>query len=213
MTNLSETTLCFFDLDKTLIKIDSYLPFLFGWLLKHPKKIFHVSVLPLLYVYYLMARKDRSFIKEAFLTAFMKGAEKNEVKQYVENFWKRFLPRHLNKKAMQKLNWHRDHGHQVYIISASFEFYISCLKNVLPVDGIFGTKAQWQNDILTGRLLGKNCKDDEKVIRLEKELGINLNSVCYYAYSDSDSDIPLLKNAAFAFKVNSKGITPWWPQK
>lgn len=209
MTRPSETVFCFFDLDGTLIQRDSYLPFLFGWLSQHPNRIFFILTLPLYYCYYLIARKKRAFIKEKFLTAFMRNADKLDIDNYVQSFWKKFLPKQKNEAAMKKLIWHHDQGHHIFVVTASFEFYANYLIKLLPVEGIIATKEEWQNNKLTGNLLGKNCKGHEKVTRIESLLGVKLNNLNYYAYSDSDCDAPLLQGAKYAYKVDAGTIAPW----
>lgn len=213
MSSPSETIFCFFDLDGTLIQRDSYLPFLFGWLSRYPKRIFCVLTLPLYYCYYLIARKDRAFIKEKFLTAFMRNADKLDIDNYVKLFWQKFLEKYKNEAAMKKLIWHRDQGHHIFVVTASFELYVKYLVKLLPIDGIIGTKEEWQNGKLTGNLLGKNCKGYEKVKRIQDMLGVQLNNLYFYAYSDTDCDFPLLQNANYAYKVNAKTIQSWKQNK
>ena len=68
---------CFFDLDGTLIRTDSYLPVLLAWLRKHPGRCFKVGLLPFTTLAWLaFRRRERQYIKEAYLTAFMGGARR-----------------------------------------------------------------------------------------------------------------------------------------
>jgi HAD superfamily hydrolase (TIGR01490 family) len=194
----------FFDLDGTLIRKDSYLPFLFKWKYKNPQRLWSLFYLPAKLFSYLTKNRERSYIKEAFLTAFMKGAKRSEVNLIVEDFWKNFLAKHRNETVINKLKWHSNNGHRVYIVSGSFDFYTEFLKKTWPVHGIIATRAEWTGDMLTGKMIGENCKGKEKIIRIENELGIDLQDVEYYAYTDSYSDFELLRNATFPFVVNSK---------
>ncbi len=133
----------FFDLDGTLIKKDSYLPFLFGWLRFHPERVFSLFVLPFYVINYLLGRKERAYIKEAFLKAFMKGARHEDVDNYVKIFWRNFLRKYQSQKIVNELNVHHDQGRHVYIASASFDFYVSYLEQILPVEGVVATRAEW----------------------------------------------------------------------
>lgn len=194
----------FFDLDGTLINKDSYLPFLLEWKFRNPQRIIPLFVLPAKCLHYLIKIRDRTYLKEAFLTAFMKGAKRRDIELFVGHFWDHFFKKHQNKIAVNQLKWHLNNNHAVYIITGSFDFYVEYLKKILPIEGIIATRAEWNGDVLTGKIFGKNCKGEEKRIRLEKELGINLLEVEYYAYTNDYSDLPLLRNADYPVVVNSK---------
>ena len=201
-------TWCFFDLDGTLILRDSYISFLIGWLSAHPDRLFHVTLLPMYYAYYLLAHKDRSFIKEALLTTFMKGAKRKDINVYVKSFWAKFLPKHQNTPVVKRLNWHHNNGHRVYVVTGSFDFYAEYLSLVWPLNGVIATKAKWKNDALTGKISGKNCRGVEKVKRIEDELGINLRKSICYVYTDSKIDLPFLKVVKYPMLVKSRQIIP-----
>lgn len=207
MSNKTYKIWSFFDLDGTLITKDSYLPFLFKWKYKNPQRILPLFSLPVKLFSYLTKNRESSYIKEAFLTAFMKGARRSDVNLFVKDFWKNFLAKHRNEIVVNKLKWHLNNGHRVYIVSGSFDFYTEFLKKIWPVHGIISTRAEWAGDMMTGKMIGENCKGKEKIIRIEKELGINLQDVEYYAYTDSYLDFPLLRNAAFPIIVNAKKLS------
>ncbi len=205
-------TWCFFDLDGTLILRDSYISFLIGWLRAHPDRLFPISLIPIYYAHYLLAHKDRSFIKEALLTTFMKGAKRKDINVYVKSFWAKFLAKHQNEPVVKRLNWHHNNGHRVFLVTGSFDFYADYLSSVWPLNGVIATKARWENDALTGKINGKNCRGVEKVKRIENELGINLRNAKCHAYTDSKIDFPLLKSVKYPMLVKSGLIIPLNPR-
>ena len=202
-------TWCFFDLDGTLILRDSYISFLIGWLSAHPERLFHMTLLPMCYAYYLLAHKDRSFIKEALLTTFMKNAKRKDINVYVKSFWSKFLPKHQNAPVVKRLNWHHNNGHCVYVVTGSFDFYAEYLSLVWPLNGVIATKAKWKNDTLAGKISGNNCRGVEKVRRIETELGINLRETLSYAYTDSIIDLPFLRVVKYPMFVKSGQMIPF----
>jgi HAD superfamily hydrolase (TIGR01490 family) len=194
----------FFDLDGTLINKDSYLPFLIKWKYKNPKNLSLLLSLPVKFFSYFIQNRERFYIKEVFLTAFMKGAKRSDVNRFVKDFWKKFLMKHQNDAVVARLKWHFNNGHRVYIVSGSFDFYTKYLQKLWPLHGIISTRAEWKEDVLTGKIKGENCKGEEKLFRIETDLGINLKNIQYYAYTDSYSDLPLLQHAAFPIVVKSQ---------
>jgi len=199
----------FFDLDGTLIRRDSYLPFLWGWLCAHPGRAWRAACLPFACAWALARGRGRGGLKQAFLAAFMQGARREEVDAFAERFWERFLRHNENAEVVRRLRGHREEGHRVYIVTASFAFYTAHLARRWPVDGVIGTRAVWDGDLLAGRLDGANCRGEEKLRRIREELGVALPAVECYAYSDSDADRPLCESARYAFRVESSTIRPW----
>ena len=104
---------------------------------------------------------------------------------------------HIDKivrpKAIEKINWHKNQGHKVVVVSASIECWLRpwCEKNGLE---LIATKLEIKDDIVTGKLLSKNCYGVEKVNRI-KEL-YNIEKYDYiYAYGDSSGDKQMLELA------------------
>ena len=93
----------------------------------------------------------------------MKGAKKSDVDLFVKDFWKQFLIKNQNEVLVNKLTWHFNKGHRVYIVTGSFDFYTEYLKNIWPLHGVIATRAEWSGDSLTGKIFGKNCKGQEKI--------------------------------------------------
>ena len=63
-------------------------------------------------------------------------------------------------------------------------------------------------------MIGKNCKNAEKVVRLNivlKQLGLEIDYDNSYAYSDSLHDIPMLKMVKNRIRINKKNgeMTPF----
>ena len=103
-------------------------------------------------------------------------------------------------------------GYLVYICSASIEGYLRFCD--LPVDGILGTKTEVIGGKYTSRMIGNNCKNEEKVTRLTAviaKLGVEIDYENSYAYSDSMHDIPMLKMVKNRIRINKKNgeMTPF----
>jgi HAD superfamily hydrolase (TIGR01490 family) len=203
MNNSKSNIWSFFDLDGTLIKKDSFRYFLLDWKLKHPQKMLSLLFLPIKFILYLTIYHDRSYIKEAFLSAFLKGVKQSQIEQFVASFWDKFLPKNKNDAVVERLYWHHENDHNVYIVTASLDLYTNYLRKIWPVDGVISTNAEWNGDTLTGKLKSNNCKGSEKTERIKKELNINLKNITYYAYTDNKSDLPLLRHATYPIFVQS----------
>ena len=85
------------------------------------------------------------------------------------------------------------------IISASFNFIIEPLCKEIGIKNIIATKY----DVREGHIIGNNYKGEEKVKQLKK---MYPNNIVKEAYSDSLSDIPMLKLAKEAYLVKNNEL-------
>ena len=103
----------------------------------------------------------------------------------------------LRPKAIERIVWHKEHGHKIVIVSASIDSWLKpwCDKNDLD---LIATKLEIKNGILTGNFLTNNCYGNEKVIRVKQEYNLS-NYEHIYAYGDSRGDRELLDLAHTKF--------------
>ena len=195
--SLELPTLAVFDFDGTLTQQDSLLPFLrmvvgqwqFWWGL--------LIMSPVLAGYALKLIPNWR-AKEAVLTYFLSGLTEEKLQRLGQCFAIEQIPRLLSSKAVQRLRWHQEQGHQTVLVSASLEVYLLPWAKEMGFDQATGTQLEIQNDRLTGRILGKNCYGKEKVKRLRALLG-DLSNYCVYAYGDSQGDRELLEVVNYPF--------------
>ena len=125
------------------------------------------------------------------LSWFFKGMRKVDFLKVANEYSLVHIDKILRPKAIEKINWHKNQGHKVVVVSASIECWLRpwCEKNNLE---LIATKLEIKDDIVTGKLLSKNCYGVEKVNRI-KEL-YNLEKYDYiYAYGDSSGDKRMLE--------------------
>jgi HAD superfamily hydrolase (TIGR01490 family) len=109
---------------------------------------------------------------------------------------------------MLEVAWdHQDAGRPVYIVTAATQDMASMIAHVLGFDGGIGTPLETDGDgLYTGRLAGPFAYREGKptVMRaLAAEKGIDLGES--YAYSDSESDLPMLRAVGHPVAVNPDG--------
>ncbi len=99
---------------------------------------------------------------------------------------------------------HQDAGRRVYICTAATEEMAQLLAAVLGFDGGLGTRLETDGDgVLTGRLSGPFNYGEGKPVRMRElaaEQGIDL--AASWAYSDSASDLPMLRAVGHPVAVN-----------
>jgi HAD superfamily hydrolase (TIGR01490 family) len=108
---------------------------------------------------------------------------------------------------MLEIAWaHQDEGRPVYIVTAATQDTAAMIAHVLGFDGGIGTPLEEVDGLYTGRLSGPFAYREGKprVMRaLAEDEGIDLTES--YAYSDSESDLPMLRAVGNPVAVNPDG--------
>jgi len=188
--------LALFDFDGTITTDDSLIKFI-RFVVGDAKFVTGMVVLfPMLTAYKLKLIPNYR-AKEYMLSYFFKGMNEEKFKGIAQEYSLNHIDSIVRFKAMKKIAWHKEQGHEVVVVSASIECWLKlwCDKNGLS---LIATKMQMQDSKVTGKFLTKNCYGVEKVNRI-KEL-YNLNKYDYiYAYGDSSGDKELLELANESF--------------
>ena len=99
---------------------------------------------------------------------------------------------------------HQDAGRRVYIVTAASRELADTLAHVLALDGAIGSQfSEVRDGVYTGHPAGLFIYGNEKAVairRLAEQEGLDL-AKCY-AYSDSASDLPMLRVVGHPVAVN-----------
>jgi HAD superfamily hydrolase (TIGR01490 family) len=112
------------------------------------------------------------------------------------------LPR-LYPQMLERAYAHQDEGMPVYILTAASQEMADLLARVLAFDGGLGTRSEIVDGRYTGRPAGPFNYREGKVISMREVAardGVDLEAS--YAYSDSESDVPMLRAVGYAVVVN-----------
>lgn len=112
------------------------------------------------------------------------------------------LPR-LYPEMLARAYAHQDGGQPVYILTAASQEMADLLARVLAFDGGLGSRSEIVDGRYTGRAAGPFNYREGKVLtmaELAERDGLDLASS--YAYSDSESDLPMLRAVGHAVVVN-----------
>ncbi len=112
------------------------------------------------------------------------------------------LPR-LYPEMLERAYSHQDAGLKVYIVTAASQEMADLLAHVLAFDGGIGSRSEIRDGRYTGRPAGPFNYRDGKAISL-RELAARecIDLTVSYAYSDSESDLPMLRAVGCPVVVN-----------
>ena len=161
--------LAIFDVDYTITKKETLME-LFKYSIHEDKR--NLRYLPrAIYsgIMYGIGVFDERRVKECFLK-FIEGYDKEKLGQLVNRFYKNRLSTILYDDSIKMMKKLKNEGYDIYLISASPEFYLFELYALDEVDRIIGTKFEFKDGKFNRKMDGANCKGEEKVKRLKQVL-------------------------------------------
>jgi len=185
-------TVAAFDVDNTLTVRDCVVPFMRS--AAGTGRIMKVMLSNIGDTIQNVRRRDRDALKAKFVAGIFSGKSASEVEALGVQFASKVANRWLRSDVATRMRWHQEQGHVVILVSASLGAYLHPLGDLLEVDAVLCTEMEEIDGVLTGRLVGKNCRGEEKVSRVQKwreEAGIDVQDLVY-AYGDSSGDKQLL---------------------
>lgn len=185
--------LVIFDFDKTITTKDSFIDFLIFFAGKRKFLqgiIFCFKDL----IYYKLKIISNQRAKETLFTYFLKDLTLNEIITAGDIYAEKRLPNILNKRALEKINYHLRNNDRLVIVSASPKYWFEKWATSAGFSDIICTDLEFSSKLFTGKIKGKNCYGFEKVNKLKKN--INIEEFDYiFAYGDSRGDKEIINIA------------------
>lgn len=151
----------------------------------------------------MVIRRDRDAIKAYFIMKVFSGKKVDVINELGVEFASHVVNSRMREDVAQQMRWHQSQGHIVVLVSASLEPYLQPLGDLCEVDAVLCTELEHADGVFTGRIVGNNCRGDEKVRRINewmKASGIPSESL-KFAYGDSSGDTALLAAAQHGYNV------------
>jgi HAD superfamily hydrolase (TIGR01490 family) len=132
----------------------------------------------------------------------IEGVRERELMRLAPDVIGGILPR-VFPQVLQIAFEHQDAGRRVYIVTAAGHEVAEMLAHVLTLDGGIGSRSEVRDGVYTGRPAGPFTYRQgkaEAIRELAAAEGIDLAES--YAYSDSESDLPMLEAVGHPVVVN-----------
>jgi len=114
---------------------------------------------------YKLGLVSNQFAKEIMLTYFFGTMKADRFRQQCDDFARTVLPGFIRPKALEEIKKLQAAGAEVVIVSASAGDWIKAWANSLGV-ALIATNLEVKNDIVTGKINGRNCYGEEKIRRI-----------------------------------------------
>lgn len=198
MKNLNQSNkplqLAAFDVDGTILFCDSFMLFLRFYAGKIGFILNIISLTPV-FILYIFKIINRDAAKNRILSVFLKGESEETYKKKCNEFAKIYniISR---KDAIEAIKKHQKNGEIVALVSASLEDYLFPFANSLEINHVIATKMEIINGKLSGKMLGQNCRAQEKLNRIYENFG-EIEIIA--AYGDSRGDKEMIMAAKNQF--------------
>ena len=196
-----------FDVDNTLTVRDCVIPFMKK--VAGPIRFVSACFSRPIFLAGLVFRRDRDAMKAHFVEKIFAGRNVEGVNEKGIQFASDIVSSWMRNDVAERMRWHQEQGHVVVLVSASLEPYLQPFGDLCEVDAVLCTRLEESQGVFTGKLLGSNCRGDEKVRRLHEWMnsaGLPLESLAY-AYGDSRGDHALLEAAEHGCLVKHVDIS------
>ena len=199
-------TAAFFDVDRTLLRGSSLLH-----VARPMRRAGFMPTRAMLHSLIVQARFslhgfDETQIREAVrgAGALVAGVQSERLMAFARETIPVYVLPRVFAEARARIEWHRERGDLVFLVSSSPEEFISVLGDALGVDGVAGTQAELQDGRYTGRIirLCHGAGKAEAVRELAAANDVDLSMA--WAYGDSfASDLPMLEAVGHPVCVNA----------
>ena len=194
--------LVFFDLDETITRHDTGLPYVMGFLLRHrPWRLpFLLIVIPSVLLF-LARRVDEGRVKEAFFKATLGGTKRSTLDAWTARFVPKLIAKGTFANALERIDEHRRRGDFLVLMSASPDLYVPAIAKALGFNESICTGMRWNGDRLDGAFTTPNRKGAEKA-RCFAQARAQHPGLATVAYGNSFADLPHLQLANRGVLVN-----------
>ena len=194
--------LAIFDLDETLIAADSASLWSEFITVKGLASKSQLAEEQELMTAYAKGTLDMNTYMQATLKPII-GMDSHTLAQLVEEFIEQKIKPAFYTDAISRIEWHKQRGDKVLVISATGEHLVKPIAKMLGADDAIAINLEQINGIITGNTIGTLSYQQGKVIRMKAWIADqDTQFKGSYGYSDSINDLPLLDAVDRPFAVN-----------
>lgn len=192
--------LAIFDLDGTITRHDTLVPYVLGYLRRHPSRAPRLlGVLPGLARFAL--KQDRGDLKADLIRTTLGNVPRSDIEAWTDQFVPPLLAQGTFRQARERIEMHRKAGDRMVLMSASPDLYVPAIGQALGFDEAVCTGIRWNGDRLNGELATVNCRGEEKTRWLDV-LRKRYPGLPISAYGNSESDLSHMRRVERGVFVN-----------
>ena len=195
----------FFDLDKTVIAKSSLValgPEFHARGLLHRRTLVWAVISQMFFLRFGADEEKLSRIRESVLKV-TKGWDRTEVRALVAETINEVIEPLTYDEALELIEHHREQGDEVWLVSMAPEEIVEPFAELLGITGAIASRATIdENGKFTGAMDFFAQGENKAVAIRELAAKRDIDLATSFAYSDSETDIPMLLTVGHAYAVN-----------
>ncbi len=192
----------FFDMDETLLTVNSATL----WV-RHIWRSGELSNTDLIRTFlwlagYKMAIIDMERVARSVLRQYA-GVDEEKMKARVSTWYASTIRETISESMREEVENHKSKGHRTVLLTASSPYLSKRVADEVGMDAVLCSYFEVTEGRLTGNLIEPFCYGQGKVVLAERwarTQNVDLNQS--YFYTDSYTDLPMLKRVGFGVAVN-----------
>lgn len=189
----TKRTIAVFDFDGTITTRDTFIDLLIRTFGAMRFVVGCVRLAPVL-VMYKLGLISNNVAKERLFSYFFSAMDANTFRNHCDDYSLNRIDRITSRACLERIEWHKDQGHELVIVSASVEDWIRPWASRNLFNRVIATRAETKQGQLTGRFATENCYAGQKVERFLAEYP-EKKSYYLYFYGDSRGDVEMVQLA------------------
>lgn len=184
-----KNALALFDFDGTISQKDSFVAFM-KFTHGTPVFMFRMAMGFLTFAGWKLGLVKSHYTKVKALRGFYGGWTEARMMDARARFTKEIIPTILFPKALERIDWHKEQGHRIIVVTASCDAWLGTWTEEMGLE-LLCTEMELKNGVYTGELSKPNCRGAEKVNRIKQHLNLEDYSAIY-AYGNDHGDNQML---------------------
>lgn len=197
MNSTNKKDIAFFDIDKTIIKINSSEALIRQAYRKGVMSTWGIIRAIYTGIQYKYSMKDtRKLIQK--MGRWLKGISEDKFTKISDEIFEKDLLPNIRPDIVKEIEELREQGTEVVILSSAISSVCIPLGKHLNTDAVICTELEVEDGKYTGHPIGRFCFRDEKLVRLKEfceQKGYDLKNAAYYA--DAIDDVPALQAVGY----------------
>lgn len=133
--------------------------------------------------------RDKSIRKRIKLWQ-LRGFSEAEIRLFSREYYQERIKPHLIPRMLEELQLCKQNGYRVGLVSGGYDVYLEHFVEEFGLDFCYCSRIGFRNSVCSGRIVGVDCMHQNKITLLSMDFHSSPSRSL--AYSDSETDLPLL---------------------
>ena len=152
--------------------------------------------------------KHKYSLNKRFKLLQLRYKKRDELEDLAKRYYEDEIKPHFISKLLSILEAEQLAGSKVCLISGGYNLYLKYFVEEYHIDHLISTRIQFRNNTCTGMFDGLDCLRENKILLLNMFYH-NKNEFQSRSYSDSISDLPLLKWTNEGYGISRRESQEW----